>query len=71
MGIISHLMEYHKLPTISEQIILRQKQAEITEQCKAEIQAILDKYGCRLEVAMLVKMDGNEPQVIIRKDNHG
>ena len=42
---------------------------EAVEKCKAEIQEILDKYKCRLEVSMIIKGDGNTPQVIIVKDN--
>ncbi len=60
-----------KTITFASSMLARQKQLEIlkiTEQCKAEIQAILDKYNCRLEMAMLTKESGNEPQVIIRKN---
>lgn len=67
-------MTEDKAIIFASSMLARQKQLEIleiTEQCKAEIQAILDKYGCRLEVTVLVKADGNEPQVIIRRGNHG
>lgn len=42
---------------------------EMVEKCKAEIQEVLEKYGCRLEVSMIVKGSGNTPQVIIAKDD--
>ncbi len=42
---------------------------EIVEKCKVEIQEILDRHGCRLEVSMIVKGTGNTPQVIIVKDD--
>lgn len=54
--------------TAMQMIVPRQKELEdleVTEQCKTEIQAILDKYGCRLEVAMFTKLTGNTPQIAI------
>lgn len=40
---------------------------EVVEKCKMEIQEILDKYECRLEVAMVITSSGNSPQVIIAR----
>ena len=46
-----------------------EKNQEIVEQCKIEVQAILDKYGCRMETSILVKASGNIPQVAIVKND--
>lgn len=48
--------------------ILKKEAQEIVERCRIEIQEILDKHKCRIEVLMIVKGSGNTPQVIIVKD---
>ena len=45
------------------------KDQQIVEQCKLEVQAILDKYKCRMEASVLVKASGNIPQVAIVKND--
>jgi hypothetical protein len=41
------------------------QELKITEQCKAEIQAILDKYSCHISVSTIIKPAGNIPQIAI------
>ncbi len=51
--------------------VARQRELEnltITEQCKTEIEVILDKYSCRIEVSMIIKPDGNIPQIAIARN---
>ena len=70
MGVIGYMIE-DKAITFASSMLERQKQLEIleiTEQCKIEIQQILDKYSCRIEVSMTIKAAGNIPQIaIVRK----
>lgn len=47
------------------QRILQEKNQEVIQQCTEEINAILQKHGCLLEVAMLVTAQGSQPIVNI------
>ena len=54
--------------TVTEaKAILEKETQEIVEKCKAEIQEILDNYGCRMEVSMVIGGSGNTPQVVIMR----
>lgn len=47
--------------------ILEKDTQEIAERCRIEIQEILDKYECRMEISMVVRGSGNTPQVVIMR----
>jgi hypothetical protein len=45
--------------------VTNEEKQKIQDQCKAEIQAVLDKYNCRLDLSMITREDGNYPQIAI------
>ena len=44
---------------------LAKKNVEDVKKCEAEIQASLEKFDCLLDVAVVVRVNGNFPQVNI------
>jgi hypothetical protein len=61
-------MRQAEITAAEAKAILEKENQEIIEKCTAEIQEILNKYDCQLDVSVIIKATGNVPQVaIIRK----
>lgn len=56
-----------EITVVEAKAILQKETQEIVERCRIEMQEILDKYECRMEISMVVKGSGNTPQVVIMR----
>ena len=56
-----------EITAVEAKAILEKETQEIVEKCRVEMQEILDKYECRMEISMVVKGSGNTPQVVIMR----
>ncbi len=45
--------------------LLQEEQAELIKKCTLEINEVLNKYSCTIDVAMLITSQGSLPQVSI------